>query len=79
MSVGVMKDYKLKLRKLSVSHTLGWPWNWKVDQPPSREPSWHPSEKNFIYLGPVLAGFIFEENANLNIVFGYCDQKGVFV
>jgi len=26
MSVGVMKDYKLKLRKLRASHTLGWPW-----------------------------------------------------
>ena len=24
MSVGVMKDYKLKLRKLLASHTLGW-------------------------------------------------------
>jgi hypothetical protein len=24
MSVGVMKDYKLKLRDLRVSHTLGW-------------------------------------------------------
>ncbi len=24
MSVGVMKDYKLKLRKLRASHTLGW-------------------------------------------------------
>jgi len=24
MSVGVMKDYKLKLRKLLDSHTLGW-------------------------------------------------------
>jgi hypothetical protein len=27
MSVGVMKDYKLKLWKLHVSDTLGWPWN----------------------------------------------------
>jgi hypothetical protein len=26
MSVGVMKDYKLKLRKLRASHALGWPW-----------------------------------------------------
>jgi hypothetical protein len=26
MSVGVMKDYKLKLRNLHVSHTLGWSW-----------------------------------------------------
>ena len=26
MSVGVMKDYKLKLRDLRVSHTLGWSW-----------------------------------------------------
>ena len=25
MSVGVMKDYKLKLWKLRASHTLGWP------------------------------------------------------
>ena len=24
MSVGVMKDYKLKLRDLHASHTLGW-------------------------------------------------------
>jgi hypothetical protein len=24
MSVGVMKEYKLKLRDLRVSHTLGW-------------------------------------------------------
>jgi hypothetical protein len=30
MSVGVMKDYKLKLRKLRVSHTLGCPWNWNT-------------------------------------------------
>jgi len=30
MSVGVMKDYKLKLRKLRTSHTLGWPWNWNT-------------------------------------------------
>ena len=30
MSVGVMKDYKLKLRKLRVSHTLGWSWNWNT-------------------------------------------------
>jgi hypothetical protein len=30
MSVGVMKDYKLKLRNLSVSHTLGWSWNWNT-------------------------------------------------
>ncbi len=30
MSVGVMKDYKLKLRKLHVSHTLGWLWNWNT-------------------------------------------------
>ena len=28
MSVGVMKDYKLKQRDLRVSHTLGWSWNW---------------------------------------------------
>ncbi len=27
MSVGVMKDYKLKQRNLHVSHTLGWSWN----------------------------------------------------
>jgi hypothetical protein len=27
MSVGVMKDYKLKLWKLHASHTLGCPWN----------------------------------------------------
>jgi len=26
MSVGVMKDYKLKLRNLHVPHTLGWSW-----------------------------------------------------
>jgi len=30
MSVGVMKDYKLKLRKLRVSDTLGWSWNWNT-------------------------------------------------
>jgi hypothetical protein len=30
MSVGVMKDYKLKLVKLRASHTLGWPWNWNT-------------------------------------------------
>ena len=46
MSVGVMKDYKLrdlrvshtligvmedyKLRDLRVSHTLGWSWNWNT-------------------------------------------------
>ena len=28
MSVGVMKDYKLKQRDLLSSHTLGWSWNW---------------------------------------------------
>jgi len=28
MSVGVMKDYKLKLRDLRASQTLGWSWNW---------------------------------------------------
>jgi hypothetical protein len=27
---GVMKDYKLKLRNLSVSHTLGWSGNWNT-------------------------------------------------
>ena len=26
MSVGVMKDYKLKQRNLRASHTLGWSW-----------------------------------------------------
>jgi hypothetical protein len=26
MSVGVMKDYKLKLRNLHASYTLGWSW-----------------------------------------------------
>jgi hypothetical protein len=30
MSVGVMKDYKLKLRDLRVSDTLGWSWNWNT-------------------------------------------------
>jgi hypothetical protein len=30
MSVGVMKDYKLKLRDLRSSHTLGWSWNWNT-------------------------------------------------
>jgi hypothetical protein len=30
MSVGVMKDYKLKLGNLRVSHTLGWSWNWNT-------------------------------------------------
>jgi hypothetical protein len=30
MSVGVMKDYKLKLRDLRASHTLGWSWNWNT-------------------------------------------------
>ena len=29
MSVGVMKDYKLKQRDLR-SHTLGWSWNWNT-------------------------------------------------
>jgi hypothetical protein len=31
MGVGVMKDYKLKLRNLHVSHTLGWSWNFSPD------------------------------------------------
>ena len=31
MSVGVMKDYKLKLRNLSASHTLGWSWKLKLE------------------------------------------------
>jgi hypothetical protein len=30
MSVGVMKDQKLKLWKLLSSHTLGCPWNWNT-------------------------------------------------
>jgi hypothetical protein len=30
VSVGVMKDYKLKLRNLLVSHTLSWSWNWNT-------------------------------------------------
>ncbi len=30
MSVGVMKDYKLKRRNLHASHTLGWSWNWNT-------------------------------------------------
>jgi len=30
MSVGVMKDYKRKLRNLHGSHTLGWSWNWNT-------------------------------------------------
>jgi hypothetical protein len=30
MSVGVMKDYKLKLRNLRTSYTLGWSWNWNT-------------------------------------------------
>jgi hypothetical protein len=30
MSVGVMKDYKLKQRNLRSSHTLGWSWNWTL-------------------------------------------------
>ena len=25
-----MKDYKLKLRNLHVSHTLCWSWNWNT-------------------------------------------------
>jgi len=28
MGVDVMKDYKLKLRNLRVSHTLGWSYVW---------------------------------------------------
>jgi hypothetical protein len=30
MSVGVTKDYKLKLRNLHASQTLGWSWNSSV-------------------------------------------------
>ena len=30
MSVGGMKDFKLKLNNLLVSHTLGWSWNWNT-------------------------------------------------
>ncbi len=30
MSVGVMKDYELKLRDLHASHTMGWSWNWNT-------------------------------------------------
>ena len=26
-----MKDYKLKLRNLHDSHTLGWSWNWNTE------------------------------------------------
>jgi hypothetical protein len=28
MSVGVTKDYKLKVRNLHASDTLGWSWKW---------------------------------------------------
>jgi len=28
--MSVIKDYKLKLRKLRASHTLGWSWNWNT-------------------------------------------------
>jgi hypothetical protein len=30
MSVGVTKDYKLKVSNLHASHTLGWSWNWII-------------------------------------------------
>jgi hypothetical protein len=30
MIVGVTKDYKLKVRNLHASHTLGWSWNWNT-------------------------------------------------
>ncbi len=30
MSIGTMKDEKLKLKNLHVSQTLGWSWNWKT-------------------------------------------------
>ena len=30
MSVGVMKDYKLKQRNLRASHTLGWSKSWSL-------------------------------------------------
>ncbi len=30
MSIGVMKDQKLKMRNLHVSQTLGWSWNWNT-------------------------------------------------
>jgi hypothetical protein len=32
MSVGAMKDYKLKLGDLRASHTLGWSWNKDKDE-----------------------------------------------
>jgi hypothetical protein len=31
MSVGDVKDYKLKLRNLHVSHTLGWSWTLELE------------------------------------------------
>jgi hypothetical protein len=30
MSIGVTKDYKLKVKNLHASHTLGWSWNWNT-------------------------------------------------
>ncbi len=34
MSVGVTKDYKLKVRNLHASHTLSWSrWFWTSDSP----------------------------------------------
>ena len=44
MSVGVTKDYKLKVKNLHVSHTLGlefimklgWSWNWNTWIGPAR-------------------------------------------
>jgi hypothetical protein len=30
VGVGDMKDYKLKLRNLRVSHTLSWSWSWNT-------------------------------------------------
>jgi hypothetical protein len=45
MSVGVMKDYKLKQRNLRASHTLGWSWNWNT----SRLDSSNFQKKKFAY------------------------------
>ena len=42
-----MKDYKLKLRKLRASHTLGWSWNWNtfLEAPPP----WRLQQLEFLF------------------------------
>ncbi len=42
-----MKDYKLKLRILLASHTLGWSWNWNTY---GQAPAWNHTHFFFAFM-----------------------------